>query len=139
MRNSTKYLSALAVAASGATSALLSPLRASAQLILDIDREAVESDLPGTAQVDLANKSSGFSYWFGRFLAIAMIIAAILVFVNLIMGAIKWISSGSDSGKVQEAQKQIMQSIVGLLVLAAVVAIFELLSRFLGLDFISFS
>ncbi len=105
---------------------------------LNLGQEAIEKELPGSASSEEGNQAAGFSYWLGRAMSLILIVAALLVLVNLFMGAIKWISSGGDSGKLSEAQKQITNSIIGLIVLAAVVAIFQLLTDFLKLDFIRF-
>lgn len=55
-----------------------------------------------------------------------LILAGALVFAYLIWGAIKWITSGGDKSKVEEARNKITSAIVGLLILAAVWAIFNL-------------
>lgn len=104
---------------------------------LDIRQEASDQELPGSGQSDLDDQASGFSYWFSQFLAITLVIASILVVINLVLGSFKWITSGGDTGKVQEAQQQITHSIIGLIVLAAVLATFVLLSNFLGLEVIT--
>lgn len=111
------------------------------RVILNIEEEAVNSDnpLPGTASVDLEDQSSGFSYWFSQLLKIILVIATILVFIHLLLGAIKWITAGGDSGKVAEAQKQMTQAILGLIVLAATVAIFQIVLNFLGITTLRFS
>ncbi|GEM_PF-6748578 len=106
---------------------------------LNLGQEAIEKELPGSASSEEGSQTAGFSYWLGRAMSIILIVAALLVLVNLLMGAIKWITAGGDSGKLSEAQKQITSSIIGLIVLAAVVAIFQLLTDFLQLDFITFT
>lgn len=54
------------------------------------------------------------------------IVAGAITFAYLIFGAIKWITSGGDKSKVEEARNKITSAIIGLLILVAVWAIFNL-------------
>ncbi|MDO5561190.1 MAG: hypothetical protein Q4G02_00200 [bacterium] len=57
---------------------------------------------------------------------IIFIVAAALTFAYLIYGAIKWITSGGEKSKVEDARNKITSAIIGLLILAATWAIFQL-------------
>jgi len=57
---------------------------------------------------------------------ITIMVAALLTLYHLIMGAIHWIVSGGDKGKVEDARNQILAAIIGILVLACTWAIFQL-------------
>ncbi len=63
-----------------------------------------------------------------------MLIAAILVFMYLIMGGIEWITSGGDKSKTESARNKITAAIIGLVVLAASYAILQLALNFLGFE-----
>jgi hypothetical protein len=65
-------------------------------------------------------------------LRVVMLIAALLVFVYLIMGGIEWITSGGEKGKTEAARNKITAAVVGLIVLAASYAILLLVLQFLG-------
>lgn len=65
---------------------------------------------------------------------VALIIAAILVFVFLIWGGIQWIASGGDKGKTEEARNRITAALVGLAIVAAAWAVVQLISTFFGID-----
>ena len=69
-----------------------------------------------------------------RIVEFALIIGTIATLLYLILGAIKWITSSGDSGKVEEASKQITAAVVGLGVLAASWAIWLLVIYFFGLN-----
>lgn len=58
---------------------------------------------------------------------LVFIIAAALTFFYLIFGAISWITSGGDKGKVEAARNKITAAVIGLLILAATWGIFTLL------------
>ena len=59
-------------------------------------------------------------------ITLIIVVAALLTLFYLIMGAIAWITSGGDKGKVEEARNKITAAVIGLLILAAVWAIFQL-------------
>ncbi len=67
-------------------------------------------------------------------LRVVMVIAALLVFMYLILGGIEWITSGGDKGKTEKAREKITAAIVGLIVLAAAYAILTLVLKFLGFN-----
>lgn len=60
---------------------------------------------------------------------LVFILAAALTFFFLVAGAIAWITSGGDKGKVEEARNKITAAVIGLLILAATWAIFILIMR----------
>ena len=59
-------------------------------------------------------------------ITLIIVVAALLTLFYLVMGAIAWITSGGDKGKVEEARNKITAAVIGLLILAAVWAIFNL-------------
>ena len=65
-------------------------------------------------------------------LNMVMFVAAILVFAYLIWGGVQWITSGGDKGKTEEARNKITAAIIGLAVVAASYALFQLVINFLG-------
>jgi hypothetical protein len=69
-----------------------------------------------------------------RAINIALMIAAVLVFVYLVWGGIQWITSGGDKGKTEEARARITAALVGLAVVAAAWAVMLLVQYFFGLD-----
>ena len=73
--------------------------------------------------VDVATNASSL---FQTILTLVIVVAALLTLFYLIMGAISWITSGGDKGKVEEARNKITAAVIGLLILAAVWAIFQL-------------
>lgn len=67
-------------------------------------------------------------------LNMVLFIAALLVFGYMIWGAIQWITSGGDKGKTEEARNKITSAVVGLAVLAASYALFQVVLYFLGIS-----
>lgn len=65
-----------------------------------------------------------------------LIIAALLAFLYLLMGGIKWITSGGDKAGMEEARNKITHAIVGLIIVGAAWAIMSLVQNFLGINVI---
>lgn len=57
---------------------------------------------------------------------LVIVVAALLALFYMVMGAINWIRSGGDKTKLEEARYQIVAAVVGLLVLASVWALYQL-------------
>lgn len=60
-------------------------------------------------------------------------LSAIAAFLYLVLGGIKWLTSGGDKGKVEEARTQLTNAIIGLAIVAGSWAAFLLLNYFFGL------
>ncbi len=67
-------------------------------------------------------------------LSFVMIVAALLVFYNLIMGGISWITSGGDKGKTEAARNKIVAAVVGIIIVAASYAVTLIVLNFLGFE-----
>src|SRR3989338_781018 len=68
------------------------------------------------------------------FISLLLMAATILAFVNLLLGAFNWISSGGDKGKLETAQQKILHAVMGLVLVFASWAIFIVLLQFLGMS-----
>ena len=116
-----------------------------AQVNLDFAQQAVDQEVPGTANLDPANHASGFGALIGSILSFSMLIAAILVLLYLIWGAFEWITSQGDKSKLESARQKITGAILGIVVLATVLALFMVvqlndmvLQQFLGIEVFTF-
>jgi hypothetical protein len=107
-----------------------------AQITLDIAGEAQNQGLLGAEQAQTAD--GGFGLWFSNILSVVMALGAIACLALIIWGAIQWITSGGDKQKVEEARNRISAAIIGLIVLAATIALFNLVADFLGITAIKF-
>ena len=68
-----------------------------------------------------------------------LIVGSIYFFFTLIMGGIKWISSGSDKAGLESAQKQLTNAFVGLAILFSSFAIIKLIEYVFGISILEFS
>ena len=62
-----------------------------------------------------------------------LIVAALVALVFLIVGGIKWITSGGDKTAVESARGTITSALIGLLIVFAAWAIIRLIEYFFGL------
>lgn len=68
-------------------------------------------------------------------ITLIFLVAGLTAFVFLLLGGIKWITSGGDSGKVEEARGQIVQALIGLLVVLAAWGLVWLMQQVTGACF----
>lgn len=62
-----------------------------------------------------------------------LVIAALIAFIFLIIGGIRWITAGGDKEKTAVAQKTLTSALVGLVIVFAAWAIMSLIEKFFGI------
>jgi TRAP-type C4-dicarboxylate transport system permease small subunit len=67
---------------------------------------------------------------------VVLIVAAIVFFFILVIGGIRWITSGGDKANTEAARNQITAALVGLVIVFAAWAIIQLLQTFFGINII---
>lgn len=84
----------------------------------------------------LIDVPTGFASDIGTYISavlrLVMLVAALLVFLYLIMGGIQWITSGGDKGKVDQARQKLIAAVIGIIILASSYAVLLLALNFLG-------
>ncbi|NOY14754.1 MAG: hypothetical protein GXP43_00880 [bacterium] len=68
-------------------------------------------------------------------MTMAIIFGALAVFVYLIWGGFEWLTSGGDSGKIENAQKKITSALIGFAIVAASYGLIKLIGALFGFDF----
>lgn len=76
-----------------------------------------------------AASGTTFTAYFVFFWNALISIGAIMVLIYFIWGALEWISSGGDKGKVENARNRITQAVIGLVVLVGSYVIIGFLGR----------
>lgn len=64
----------------------------------------------------------------------AILISALAVLLYLILGGFQWLTSGGDKGKTEQARNKITSALIGLLIVIASWAIFNLILQFFGIN-----
>ncbi len=107
------------------------------QLPIKLDIENQGKNILPTAKTGVEHNQQ-FANIIGSLLSAVMVIALILVLLYLVWGAIGWITAGGDSSKVNEARNKMVQAVIGIIVLAATLAIFSFVQYFLGVEALKF-
>lgn len=68
-----------------------------------------------------------------------LIIAAVIFFFMLVIGGIKWITSGGDKAQTEGARGQITAALIGLVIVFSAWAIIILVGEFFGINLLNFS
>jgi hypothetical protein len=68
------------------------------------------------------------------FIRALLFVASLLAFGYMLWGGLDWVTSQGDSGKIETARKKITQSVVGLVILFSMGAIFMLVQYVLGIS-----
>ena len=67
-------------------------------------------------------------------IVLVLVIAALIFFFMLVWGGIRYITSGGDKTKTEQARNRITNALVGLAIVAASYAVMRLISYFFGVN-----
>ena len=108
--------------------------------VIDQLKSSSSDVLPGAEWVlAKGGAENGFTQLFSLVLTAFLVIVGILVLIYLLWGALDWITSAGDSGKISSARNKIVKAIIGLIVLASTFAIFGAIQAAFGLDLLKLS
>lgn len=65
------------------------------------------------------------------------VVAGLFFIIYFFLAAIKWMTAGGDSGQVQKARDEMIQGVMGLVIIVAAYGIIGLISSILGLDILN--
>jgi hypothetical protein len=102
-----------------------------ADITFGIAQEAQDQLLP-TAE-NYIESDGGFGSFISATLAAILTVAALMVLLYMVWGAIEWITAGGDKGKTEKARDKMTQSMIGIIILVSVLAIYGVLLQFLGI------
>lgn len=67
-------------------------------------------------------------------ITLVLIVAAVVFFFILVIGGIRWITSGGDKANTESARNQITAALVGLVIVFAAWAIIQLIGTFFNIN-----
>lgn len=73
------------------------------------------------------------------FVVILLILTSILFVFSLLIAGIRWILSGGNKELLERAKSQIVNALIGLLIVFSAWATLNLISYFFGIELISFA
>ncbi|MFH1840543.1 MAG: hypothetical protein ABH807_00055 [Candidatus Shapirobacteria bacterium] len=65
---------------------------------------------------------------------LVLVVASLVAFFFLVLGGIRWVTSGGDKEQTQKAQGQITAALVGLVIVFSAWAILRLIEGFFGIS-----
>lgn len=104
------------------------------QLLAQINNPAI----PGGNSLANPGDSGGgtaIGQLIGNIIGAIVIIAFLMAIFYLMFGGISWLTGGSDKAQLESARNKITHAIVGLIIVASIWAIMNIVGPFLGLDF----
>jgi len=85
---------------------------------------------------DLTTKSQ-FGSIISTIVTTLTVIGGLAFAIFFTLGGLKWLTAGGDKAKVQEAQNQMTQGVIGLVVLVAGLFVIGLIGNILGIDILN--
>lgn len=92
---------------------------------------------PNLQGVYSSGPTAFLSTFIPRFIGLAFVIGVLIFFFMLIWGAIQWISSGGDKQALEAARGRLTSALVGIVILFATFAIFQLIETFFGIKILT--
>ena len=133
----TGILFALVILVGFALSSNLNFTSHAATLPFEIGKEAVDQDLPH-ADSESGNYRQNFADLVGSLLSIVIPVSALILLLYLIWGAIEWLTSGGDKGKLEKARGRITTGVIGIIVVSATISLFMLMQQILNVCVLDF-
>ena len=72
-----------------------------------------------------------------QIIGLLTVTASLFFIVYFVIGAFKWVVAGGESAKVQKARDQMIQGVLGLIILVSTYSVVGVLSTALGLDILN--
>lgn len=99
-------------------------------------RNPVTGAFGDSASLDDAKSGALFTRYFVLIWNAAITVGALVVIIMFIWGAVQWITSGDDAGKVQAAQRRLLNAALGIVLLVASFTIIAFINQlFFGGEF----
>lgn len=124
-----KLFTSITTAAASGAAYLTLALPAFAQTTVDPCAE-IGTNFQGLCSLEADNLGAII----GAVVTFLLIIVAIVALFFLIYGGLKWVTSGGDKGKVDEARKTVIAAIVGLIIAFLAFFILSVVLSFFGLS-----
>lgn len=94
-----------------------------------------EINIGGAAFGDLGTLTVG--QILSGFIRVLLIAAAVVFFLWLVLGGIKWIMSGGDKARVEGARDQVTHALIGLVIVFSAFAIAQLIKVLFDVDILN--
>ncbi len=89
---------------------------------------------PGT---DISTASQTFTDIFSNTFGVFTLVAGLMFILYFVLGGISWITSGGERDKIQKAQQQMTNAVIGLIIMVAAYGIAFIVGKVLGIDILN--
>lgn len=96
----------------------------------------VTVDIQGSLEKFAPQTQFTLGKFIGGLAGVALIAAGAASFGFFVLGGLRWVLSGGEKGKIEEAQHMITSALVGLSIVAASFAIFSVIQYLFGIDIV---
>lgn len=86
---------------------------------------------------DIPNTMALFNKVISNIVAVLTISASLWFILQFILGAWGWLSAGADKASLENAQKKLTNSVIGLAIVVAAVFLIDIIGKLLGLDILN--
>jgi len=104
------------------------------QLLAQIHNPVLPPAIGGGNNPDYQQGGTALGKLISNMVGALFIAGFLLALVFLMIGGFSWITSGGDKTKLEKARDEIINSLIGIVVVAAAWAIAVLVAKFFGLD-----
>jgi len=80
---------------------------------------------------------SNLELFISNIIGVLTLLAGIFFIIYFILGAFKWVTAGGDSGKVGKARDEMVQGVLGLIIIVMAYGIIGIVGSILGLDILN--
>lgn len=95
-------------------------------------RDSIDPDYQNLSRLDIGQA-------IGTGITLIMIVAAVIFFFMLVIGGLRWITSGGDKAQTEGARNQITAALVGLIIVFGAFAIATLVDTLFGINVFQFN
>lgn len=92
--------------------------------------------LLGLTRTDVTPAAQTFTQVLSKAIGIITVIGFIWFLFTIFIGAISWLTSGGEKTKLQNAQKQITNGLIGLVLVISAIFLAKLIGTIFGIDFL---
>lgn len=110
-----------------------------------MDKNVLAQNIGGTLEpvggyanpVDIGTASDNVSSMTSNILTFLTVVAGISFILYFVIGALKWVTAGTDSKKVDDAKSQMTNAAIGVIAVVATYGIAAAISEVVGLDILN--
>lgn len=94
----------------------------------------------GPTLQDILEREGGIGFFqrvLPNFVALGLVAGIIIFFFVMLIGAIRWISAGSDKAELEQARARITNGLVGIVLLLSIFALITVIEQFFGINLLT--